>query len=184
MSQIRRTMMVALVVAGTVLGITSPAHAAGPYFPANPPPQYVEPGPDQFGTFPLPGLYLGFTEPGQPPNPTGEIFTSDDIPDDIADPAMSPPKANGELDSYIEFGVKTHDPENPFVGIATALVTLCATRAPLEPVCFTYTFLLYVGVPLPAAGIDNTMQVGVAAGLAVLGVGLVMLSRRRRLVLL
>ena len=38
MSQIRRTMMVALVVAGTVFGLTSPVLAAGPYFPPNPPP--------------------------------------------------------------------------------------------------------------------------------------------------
>lgn len=189
MSQIRRTMMVALVVMGSVLGIAAPAHAvAGPYFPPNPPPQYADPALLASGKFPVPGLYLGFGEPGSGRGDTEcEIKASDGIGVDgfPADPVGEPPSGmNGELDSYLGWGVKSLDPDNLFVGIATSTYGIfCKNPDTLEIVGRTYTLVLYVGVPLPATGAHSTRQVGVAAGLAVLGAGLVMVSRRRRLVL-
>ena len=186
MTHIRRTLVVALVVAGSVLGVISPAHAApGPYFPPNPPPQYVDPALVAMGQFPVPGLYLGFGEPGSGREGVEcELKLSDSIgvPGFPADPIGEPPsRLNGELDATLGWGVKSQDPDNLFVGIATTTYQIsCKNPDTLEDVGVTYTLVLYVGVPLPATGADNTLQVGVAAGIAVLGVGLVMVSRRRR----
>lgn len=183
MGKLRRMTVLAVVVVGGVIGAVSPALAAGPYFPPNPPPQYVEPGNDHFGTFPLPGLYLGFSEPGQPEGVEREIKVVDDVPAAIAEPVLSPPMADGQPNSMMEFGVKNLDLDNPFVGIATALVTLCVKPSPstTPPVCHTYTLVLYVGVPLPAMGAETGPLMATGAAALLLGGGLMVVSRRRRL---
>ncbi|HNJ98367.1 MAG TPA: LPXTG cell wall anchor domain-containing protein [Ilumatobacteraceae bacterium] len=175
---------VVAVVVGSLLAGSGIVHATGPYFPPNPPPMYVEPGDGHFALFPLPGLYLGFSEPGQPESVEREIKVTDDLPDDVADPVMGPPKADGQPDSTMEFGLKNVDPDNPFVGIATAFVTLCVKPSPSTdpPVCHTYSLVLYVGVPIPDTGADTGRLVAAGAAAVLLGGGLMVISRRRRLV--
>jgi hypothetical protein len=186
-----RTLLASLVVLAGVLGLAARAYAApGPYFPPNPSPQYAEPGLLAMGDFPVPGLYLGFGEPGSGTEDVEcELKVSDDFgaPEGFpADPVASPPSGmNGELDSYLQWGVKSYDPDNLFVGIATATYGIfCKNPDSGEIVGHTYTLALYVGVPIPAAGGDTGWHLRLAAATMTAGVGLVAvsaLSRRRRL---
>lgn len=171
-----------------VLGVAARAHAAaGPYFPPNPAPQYVEPGLMAMGQFPVPGLYLGFGESGSGMGDTEcELKVSDEFgaPEGFpADPVASPPSGvNGELDSYLEWGVKSYDPDNLFVGIATTTYGIfCKNPGSGDIVGHTYTLALYVGVPIPLAGGDTGWQLRIAAATMAAGLGLLALSHRRRL---
>lgn len=180
METTRRSAIIAAAVLTVLLGQGAAAFASGPYFPPNPPPQYVEPGSGEYGHFPLPGLYLGFSEPGQPPTVERRIKVVDDIPESIGSSVLSPPLADGQPDAYLDAWVKDLDPDHPFAGIATITVTLCVKAMGIEEVCHPYTLKLYVGVPIPDTGAATDVLVKVSATVLLLGGGLVVLARPRR----
>lgn len=180
--KVRGSVLVGVLVLSALLATATTANADGPYFPPNPAPQYVEPGLVQFAYFPVPGLYLGITSPGQPPNPEAEIkVTVDGLPP-TSDPVVEPPKTDGSLDATLGAAVKDKDPSNPFIGVATFHIRLCVYNPAGHVLvgCHTYDLLLYVGVPIPDTGADSMSLAAAGAAALLLGGGLIAISHRRR----
>lgn len=181
-----------MLIAGSLVFTSASARAAGPYIPPNPGPVHVEAGVFQPGQFPLPGLYLGPTSPGESPHVNLDLSLVDLIADGMpptTDPIVWPPGVNGEPDSSIGLALKDHDLNNVFVGIATFRVELCGRNSETNAlvVCHTYDFVLYVGVDLPVVeeavtGAATGPLVATGAATLLLGGGMIVLSRRRRLV--
>ena len=184
-----------IAVVAVLVGFIAPAgkaSAAGPYYPPDPPPQYVESGSGVLAHFPVPGLYMGPTSPGLPPTPTldfNKLTLDPDLPG-LSDPLLGMPTVTGEPDAFFSAGIKDHvgkDGFHPFVGIVTFHPEICTYdpsngNALIE--CHTFNLVLYVGVPLPAepapTGVATDVLLPVSAGALLLGGGLVVLASPRR----
>lgn len=164
---------IAMAITGGSLFVSSVVSAAPlppDFLPPNPSAVSVAEGEDGF--FALPGLLMA--EP---------VEIKADCTTESGDPVITPPGIAGQPDSGLTFGIKNSTGPQ----IATCTVQLIGVQSSV-----TYTLVLYYGLPLPTTttgaavatplpttGRDVSCSGAAAAGLLVLGGGLMVITRRK-----